>query len=80
MREEKVQILAILFLKTNKKDNFKSRGCAAKDNQNGQSGLRLYKGHRSEVDTFEHDLINVRESLSLFQQENGTKKAALYNL
>lgn len=53
---------------------------AAKGIQNGQSGLRLCKGHNCGVDKFEHDLINGGESLSLLQQENSTKKGVLHNL
>lgn len=39
----------------------------AKDNQNGQSGLKLCKGHKCGMDKFEHDLINGGKSLSFLQ-------------
>ena len=68
----------------NKKGEISKEGgvwpSAAKGNQNGQSGLRLCKGHNCGADKFEHDLINGGESLSLLQQENSTKKGVLYNL
>ena len=56
----------------------------AKDNQSGQSGVRLCQGHRWGTDPLECGLTDGRESLESRSfndpQGNSTQRAALHHL
>lgn len=58
-----------IFFKNKKDRIFKLEGMwfsVVKDNQNGQSGLKLCKGYKCGMDKFEYDLINGGKLLLFF--------------